>query len=47
LEVKEYAKEIKKLASLTISIPMQNDMESLNATVSAGILMYQLKVNRR
>ncbi len=46
-EGKGVSKEIKKLASLTISIPMQNDMESLNAAVSAGILMYQLKVNRR
>lgn len=34
---------IKKLAKYTISIPMQNGMESLNASVSAGILMYNLK----
>ena len=27
----------------TVSIPMQNDVESLNASVSAGILMYLLK----
>ena len=27
----------------TVSIPMDNGMESLNAAVSAGILMYQLK----
>ena len=30
-------------ASKSVSIPMQNGMESLNASVSAGILMYLLK----
>ncbi len=30
-------------ATYTVSIPMQNDMESLNAGVSAAILMYTLK----
>ena len=30
-------------AQKTVSIPMQNEMESLNASVSAGILMYSLK----
>ena len=34
---------LKKIAGLTVSIPMQNGIESLNAAVSAGILMYQLK----
>lgn len=29
----------------TLTIPMQEDMESLNAAVSAAILMYQLKYN--
>ena len=33
----------KEKADLTVSIPMENDMESLNASVSAGILMYALK----
>lgn len=37
------SKEIKCKAEYTVSIPMQNDMESLNASVSAGILMYLLK----
>ena len=34
---------LKERADITVSIPMQNDMESLNAAVSAGILMYNLK----
>ena len=37
---------VKSKATHTISIPMQNGMESLNASVSAGILMYSL-ANRR
>lgn len=37
------SKEIKDKTDYTISIPMKNDMESLNASVSAGILMYLLK----
>lgn len=35
--------EVRKKAKKTISIPMQNGIESLNAGVSAGILMYALK----
>lgn len=35
--------EVKKRASLTVSIPMGPHTESLNAAVSAGILMYLLK----
>lgn len=34
---------IKNRATYTVSIPMENGMESLNAAVSAGILMYNLK----
>lgn len=34
--------ELKALAEISIAIPMQNGMESLNAAVSAGILMYAL-----
>ena len=34
---------LKEKADITVSIPMQNRMESLNAGVSAGILMYNLK----
>jgi tRNA G18 (ribose-2'-O)-methylase SpoU len=30
-------------ATYTVKIPMENGMESLNAGVAAGILMYQLK----
>ena len=37
------SQQVKKMAKYTVSIPMQNDMESLNASVSAGILMYALK----
>ncbi len=33
---------LKERANYTVKIPMQNDMESLNASVSAGILMYTL-----
>lgn len=35
--------KLKQSADYTVSIPMQNGMESLNASVSAGILMYLLK----
>jgi TrmH family RNA methyltransferase len=35
--------EVKKIAEQKVSIPMQNGVESLNASVSAGILMYLLK----
>lgn len=34
---------LRSMATYTVSIPMQNEMESLNAAVSAGILMYGLK----
>ena len=34
------SQELKSCATLTVSIPMKNGMESLNAAVSAGILMY-------
>ena len=34
---------VKSKAKHTVSIPMENGMESLNAAVSAGILMYNLK----
>ena len=34
---------IRKKAKYTVSIPMQNGVESLNAAVSASILMYNLK----
>ena len=36
---------IKEKADFTVSIPMENGVESLNAAVSAGILMYGLKKN--
>lgn len=38
--VSEY---VRGKSEFTVSIPMQNGMESLNAAVSAGILMYSLK----
>ena len=34
---------LRQRADFTVSIPMENGMESLNAAVSAGILMYNLK----
>ena len=34
---------VRKKANYTVSIPMENGMESLNAAVSAGLLMYGLK----
>ena len=37
------SKYLKDLADYTVSIPMENGMESLNAAVSAGLLMYGLK----
>ncbi len=37
--------ELKGKADKTVSIPMLGGMESLNASVSAGILMYNLKNN--
>ena len=37
------SKELKDRADFTVSIPMDNGVESLNAAVSAGILMYGLK----
>ena len=36
---------IKEKADYIVSIPMENGVESLNAAVSAGILMYALKNN--
>ncbi len=41
------SKEIKEKADYLVSIPMQNGMESLNASVSAGILMYSVKNSRK
>ncbi len=37
------SKEFRERADKTVSIPMKNGMESLNAAVSAGVLMYTLK----
>ena len=37
------SKEIENLSDYTISIPMKNSVESLNASVSASIIMYYLK----
>lgn len=35
-----------KICTKVVSIPMQNNVESLNASVSAGIIMYQIKNNQ-
>ena len=37
------SQELKQKAQLMVKIPMENGVESLNASVSAGILMYALK----
>lgn len=39
------SEEIKNITTKTLSIPMLNNVESLNASVSAGILMYELIKN--
>ena len=41
------SQRLKDVATVTVSIPMENGMESLNVAVSAGILMYLLKHDRR
>lgn len=41
-EARGVSQELIDRANYTVKIPMQNDMESLNASVSAGILMYAL-----
>jgi TrmH family RNA methyltransferase len=41
------SEKLKSIADITVSIPMENGMESLNASVSAGILMYNLKNTRK
>jgi RNA methyltransferase, TrmH family len=35
-------RQVARLATKTVSIPMQNEVESLNAAVSASIIMYRL-----
>ena len=35
--------EVVALSDMVVSIPMSNNVESLNASVSAGIMMYLLK----
>lgn len=37
------SRELRDMAESSISIPMNSDVESLNASVSAGIIMYLLK----
>ena len=44
-EANGVSEHVKSIASNVVSIPMENGMESLNAAVSAGILMYSLKSN--
>lgn len=41
------SEKLKEKIDNTISIPMDNDVESLNASVSAGIIMYHIKVNQK
>lgn len=42
-EARGVSATLRERAEVTLAIPMQNGMESLNASVSAGILMYALK----
>ena len=37
------SQEVKTAGKITVAIPMENGVESLNAAVSAGIIMYALK----
>lgn len=39
------SEELRKFCTKIISIPMQNGLESLNASVSAGLMMYAIKYN--
>ena len=41
-EGKGVSEEMRKMASHTVSLKMDNGMESLNASVSASILMYKI-----
>lgn len=41
------SEKLKSLANEVVSIPMENGMESLNAAVSAGILMYGLNPKKQ
>lgn len=38
--------EMMKICNLKFKIPMDNNVESLNASVSAGIIMYQIKIKQ-
>lgn len=42
-EANGVSEEMRKVCEYTVSIPMRECCESLNAGVSAGILMYHLK----
>lgn len=44
-EARGVSQKVREKAKYAVSIPMQNGVESLNASVSAGILMYALKNN--
>ena len=46
-EANGVSQTLKDKAMHKVSIPMQNGMESLNASVSAGLLMYMLKNNHQ
>lgn len=45
-EANGVSEEVKKAAAHTVKIPMRNTQESLNAAVSAGIIMYVLQRGR-
>lgn len=41
------SEQVRRVVKNTISIPMANNVESLNASVSAGIIMYHISVNQK
>ncbi len=45
-ETTGHSRSTKQLASYTVSIPMENDVESLNVAATASILFYFVKYNR-
>lgn len=45
-EANGVSREVREMCNVTVKIPMRESCESLNAAVSAGILMYELTTNR-
>ena len=45
-EANGISEEIRSKCDDMVSIPMEGDIESLNAAVSGALMMYQLKFNK-